>query len=180
MIIIVDKSGASSSSPKKKGTITDVTDEYLINAKPGVGKVENQFKTDANSTQKELNSEKRHQNEIETAQWLRDEFGGDIKIMKEILKSNNDNSSADYLWNNKNLELKNPTSKKTLDGHMRKLIDQIADNPGGGIFDFSNSLEDITDLITTLEYKIPKRAKYDLDIIIKNNNALVKVYRYKK
>ena len=98
--------GASSSSPKKKGTITDVTDEYLRNAKPGVGKVEIEDGVD-----KKLNK-----NEIETANWLKDKFGGDIKVLKDVNKDKI--KTSDYEWNGKLWELKNVSSDNSIDKQM--------------------------------------------------------------
>ena len=171
-----------SSPPKKKGTITDVTDEYLRNAKPGVGNIENQFKTNANSSRKELNAEKDHKDEIETADWIKKKFGGDIVIINENLKDRNDvvKYSANYNRDGKLWDLKTPEGKNGIDRGLRHGSEQIERNTGGVIIDISNSILGKSNTMEEIMFRIPKRGRTDFDVIIKDKDELVKILRYKK
>ena len=58
----------------------DVTQEYLDSATPGQGTI----------TYEEGYKQGRHRDEIEKAEWLRDTFGGDIRLLRESSEKNQD------------------------------------------------------------------------------------------
>lgn len=151
----------------KSNPFSDVTQEYYNTAKPGVGKVifEEGYK------------KAHHQQEIETAEWLVKEFGGDVTLQKEIDKQNV--RTSDYIWRERFWELKNVSSVNSGDYGLRKAISQIQSNPGGVILKISNEVK-----LTDLEKQLKSRAKRSdisgFDILIAKENKVIKIIRYKK
>lgn len=147
----------------------DVTEEYLHTATPGQGVI----------TYDAGYKVRRHRNEIETAEWLRDTFGGDVRLLKESSEKNQETS--DYIWRNKLWELKGAHSISGADKRFQHAIKQIQDNPGGFIL---NILED-TDF-PALERQLTRRFYRKeseistLDLMILAKGELVKILRYKK
>lgn len=146
----------------------DVTAEYFLNSKPGTGLVmmEDGYKAGG------------HQNEINMAHWLHDTFGGDIQLRCEDDECNI--KSADYLWNGKLWDLKEPTTTKAADDRMRSGIHQIIKNPGGVILDFKNNDFDLLEAEKIIRRRIKRHAIEAADVMILSNGKVVKVLRYKK
>ena len=146
---------------------SDVTQEYYDTAKPGVGKV----------ILEEGYKKAHHQQEIETAEWLVKEFGGEFVILKEANKRNI--KTPDYIWRDRFWELKKISSITSGDRNLRKAISQIKSNPGGVILDITNEVE-----LTALEKQLQSRAKRSdisgFDILIAKENKVIKIIRYKK
>ncbi len=99
-------------------------DEVNLIKSPGVG----------NITMDEGIKMKSHTHEVEIAQALVKEFGGDIHIYGE------DNSqkgvfTPDYLWDSRLFELKGASSFNSFARGIRKALKQIKNNPGGIIID---------------------------------------------
>lgn len=151
----------------KSNPFSDVTQEYYDTAKPGVGKVI--FEEGYKKTH--------HQQEIETAEWLVKEFGGEFVILKEANKRNI--KTPDYIWRDRFWELKKISSITSGDRNLRKAISQIKSNPGGVILDITNEVE-----LTALEKQLQSRAKRSdisgFDILIVKENKVIKIIRYKK
>lgn len=151
----------------KSNPFSDVTQEYYDTAKPGVGKV----------ILEEGYKKAHHQQEIETAEWLVKEFGGDVTLQKEIDKQNV--RTSDYIWRERFWELKNVSSVNSGDYGLRKAISQIQSNPGGVILKISNEVK-----LTDLEKQLKSRAKRSdisgFDILIAKENKVIKIIRYKK
>lgn len=151
----------------KSNPFSDVTQEYYDTAKPGVGKV----------ILEEGYKKAHHQQEIETAEWLVKEFGGDVTLQKEIDKQNV--RTSDYIWRERFWELKNVSSVNSGDYGLRKAISQIQSNPGGVILKISNEVK-----LTDLEKQLKSRAKRNdisgFDILIAKENKVIKIIRYKK
>lgn len=151
----------------KSNPFSDVTQEYYDTAKPGVGKV----------IWEEGYKKAHHQQEIETAEWLVKEFGGDVTLQKEIDKQNV--RTSDYIWRERFWELKNVSSVNSGDYGLRKAISQIQSNPGGVILKISNEVK-----LTDLEKQLKSRAKRSdisgFDILIAKENKVIKIIRYKK
>ena len=118
-----------------------------------------------------------HQQEIETAEWLVKEFGGEFVILKEANKRNI--KTPDYIWRDRFWELKKISSITSGDRNLRKAISQIKSNPGGVILDITNEVE-----LTALEKQLQSRAKRSdisgFDILIVKENKVIKIIRYKK
>lgn len=161
----------SSTEPaSKRRTLlsADVTEEYLRSAAPGQGSItfEDGYKV------------KGHQAEINMADWLYCEFGGDIILLVES-KTQGDRT-PDYRWNGRSWELKGVTSKNSVDRAIREAAKQIQDNPGGIILDTSDSALSDEAIENTISQRM-RRAALDLvDILIVSDKKLKKILRYKR
>lgn len=144
----------------------DVTAEYLCSATPGKGAV----------TYEDGYQIKRHRDEIEVAEWIYCTFGGNIRLLKESVQRGV--KMPDYVWNERNWELKTAHSINGADKSLQHAIKQIQDNPGGVIL---NLLEVVN--MPTLERQLFGRfvrsSKNNLDVIILSKKQLVKILRYK-
>lgn len=152
----------------KQTVITDVTDEYLNNATPGIGKITFEEGYDKNG----------HRHEVSFAEWLKNNFGGDIVVQNESTKDGEKRS--DYLWNNRLWELKAPTSAKAPDSALRKALAQILPNPGGVILDFKDCKIEIDEALVTIDNRMTRTESIDTDIMIIHKGKLIKAVRYKK
>lgn len=115
-----------------------------------------------------------HKNEIEVAEIITNEFGGEIIVLKE----NNQTKMPDYKWNDKLWDLKTCSSEKACDSAIRHGLKQIVSNPGGIILDYRSFDADIDKI---KEY-IKKRMRYtnfQVDIMIIMSNEIFKIFRYK-
>jgi hypothetical protein len=135
----------------------DVTKEYIRKASPKQGKLD--YETGYN--------EKIHGDEIGIAEWLHNEFGGDIMLLNE--KEEKNVKTPDLLWNGRNWEIKSISSQSfgTVDKRIRRGCKQIAGNTGGLILDFSKNPEMLEDVIKMVEKSAKNRIKEETDIIIK-------------
>lgn len=152
--------------PKREET--DVTAEYGLNAKPGAGVVtiEDGYKIGG------------HQNEIDTAKWLHDTFGGDITLRKESVDFNQ--RTPDFTWQGKSWELKDITSLNAADQAVRKGAKQIQDNPGGIVLNLNNHEFDMKALQKTVYNRVQRSDIDTLDVMVLSKGKLKKVLRYKK
>jgi len=145
----------------------DVTEDYLKAASPEKGGI----------TYEKGYVKSKHKDEIETAEWLFDTFGGDIVLLNEVNTKNQ--TTPDYLWNGKCWELKGTHSVNGADKLLQHAIKQIHDNPGGVIL---NALTDMD--IVALEQQLMRRAERsqisEFDIMLLTNGKLIKILRYKK
>lgn len=144
----------------------DVTVEYLCSATPGRGA----------ATYEEGYQIKRHRDEIKVAEWIHRTFGGNVRLLKESVQRGV--KMPDYVWNNRNWELKTVHSINSADKSLQHAIKQIQDNPGGVIL---NLLEIVH--MPTLERQLFGRfirsSINSFDVIILSKNQLVKILRYK-
>lgn len=106
----------------------DVTDRYIRSAAPKQGNIIFDIGY----------SESRHKNEIKTADWLFETFGGEIRLLRESETKNQ--TTPDFLWNGKCRELKAVHSVNGADKLLQHALKQIRNNPGGVII---NVLADI-------------------------------------
>lgn len=143
-------------------------DEYVKNATPGVGAI----------TQEDGYKPGKHPNEIKTANWLHDVFGGDIVLLNESNESGQ--KMPDYLWRGKLWDLKNPSSLNAVDDRVRSGLKQILTNPGGIIVDCGDNDLPIDDVVKTIDRRV-KRGKIPVvDIMIVSRGELIRLLRYKK
>lgn len=147
--------------------LTDVTTEYLNAATPGIGNIilQSGYHT------------KDHDEEIKKAEWIRDNFGGDITLLKEN-GAEYEERSADYLWRNHFWELKTLSSESAIDNALRKAIKQIRFNPGGVVFSFGRSNIHMDKCERALSARLNTSCKFHMDIILVVNGELKKVFRY--
>lgn len=156
------------STPPISPVFQEVTQEYLDSAKPGEGEItyDDGYKTG------------KHQQEIKTAEWLRDTFGGDVKLMKEAEAIGV--KTPDYLWRGKYWELKNTTTAKAADSAVRKAVQQIYNNPGGIILDYGDNLVDDSEIESIIKSRLKRESIQAVDIMIIKQNTVNKIYRHKK
>lgn len=151
----------------KSNPFSDVTQEYYDTAKPGVGKV----------ILEEGYKKAHHQQEIETAEWLVKEFGGDVTLQKESTVPSV--KTSDYIWNNQLWELKDVSSLTSGDRNMRKAFSQIVDNPGGVILNITKEVK-LDELEKVIKARIRRGKITGLDVLFTKDSNVIKIIRYKK
>ena len=148
--------------------VKDVSNRYLKNAKPRMGKVryENGYKHSG------------HSKEISVANQINNIFGGKIILLKE---SNEQNvKTPDYLWRGKQWELKSISTEKAGDTAIRNAVKQIKANPGGVILQCKDDV-DTDNLIRVIDGRALRGTAFDFDVIaLKEDGTLLFVRRYKK
>lgn len=114
--------------------ITDVTQEYMDRAKPGSGTIvyETGYRRQA------------HEDEIRTAKWLIETFGGNVMLLREHRTYGI--RTPDFLWRGATWELKDISSNQygTIDKRIQKACKQLQEYPlqgqhGGIILDFTGN-----------------------------------------
>ena len=146
----------------------DVTKEYMNNRFPGQGKI-----TYSEGYKKEDN-----QLEIATAQWLHNNFGGDIIGLKDVNKDHI--KTPDYLWRGKLWDLKTLTSATAANSAVRKGLQQTVGNPGGVILNYGKTKFDLEKAVMQIENRIRQSKKFNssFDIMIISNDKLLLALRY--
>lgn len=152
--------------PKREES--DVTAEYLLNAKPGEGLVtmEDGYKIGG------------HQDEIKMANWLHDTLGGNIKLRAESKEPNT--NTSDFNWNEKFWELKTTSSSKAAYQAIRHGLTQIQKNPGGVILDFRDKEIDIKMLRENALNRFRRSNIEAFDLMVLSNDKIVKIWRFQK
>ena len=145
----------------------DVTKKYIDSAKPRMGKVryENGYRS------------KKHKEEINVANQIRELFGGKIVLLKESQTPGM--KMPDMLWKGKQWEIKSISTEKAADSALRKAIKQIHGNQGGAIFDVADGI-DKQKLIDVLDARATRSKSFNADIIALHNGSVLFVRRYKK
>lgn len=149
--------------------VQDVTKEYHRSAAPGKGAV----------TYDAGYKSWKHKEEIKIADWLHENFGGDILLLTE--STTQGEKRADYLWNGKLWDLKSVTTEKAANTAIKRGLAQIRSNPGGIILDY----EEIDFSLVHLQAVIDKRMQWlaegsGADIMIVSRGKAIKILRYKK
>lgn len=165
VLLTADNSGGQTLTHPDNGGI-DVSDLYAKLASPNTG----EMKYGVGFIPKD------YPIEVSFANWLHRTLGGNIEILAETKTS----KMADFIWNGKLWDLKNPTTEKAANSLIRKGLKQISGNPGGIFLDCgSNNIS-----LDALEECINKRMKwhkgFGVDIMIIQNGKVTKVLRYKK
>lgn len=146
---------------------TDVTDEYLQSATPGQGEI----------TYDDGYEKGKHRDEIKTAQWLRQKFGGDIKLLQESTEKSA--KRPDSVWRGRLWEFKHTQSINGADKRLEYAFKQIKDNPGGVVLDMTESVS-----LERLERQLLSRfmrSKIDgFDLVLLEKGQFIKIIRYKK
>lgn len=145
----------------------DVTEEYQRTATPGVGEI----------TYDDGYEIGKHRDEIKTAKWLHQKFGGNIKLLKESDQKNA--KTSDSIWKEKLWEFKSTRSINGADKRLEHALKQIEDNPGGVVLNMTDSVT-----MDSLERQLLSRfnrSKIDgFDLILLETGKLIKIIRYKK
>lgn len=148
--------------------VEDVSLEYFRKSNPGTGKVIQHRGFDS----------ARRKNDLDTANWIVKEFGGDVTLLKEANLPGE--LTPDFEWNGEYWEAKTITSKNSIDKQLRKGSKQLGKEKGGIIIDAAGRTIEIDDVINEVAYRLPKRARGDVDVIIKEGNTFIKALRYKR
>ena len=145
----------------------NVTKTYLKSATPRMGKVryENGYR------------QKNHGVEIQVANQIHEKFGGKIVLLKESAIPGV--KRPDMTWRGKEWEIKSISSEKAADSALRKAIKQIHGNPGGVIFDATETV-DLQKLISVLDARAKRSKTFSADIIVMQNGKFAFAKRYKK
>ena len=148
--------------------VTDVTEQYVRAATPGKGDVNCDDGYHING----------HQEEIKAANWLRNTFGGNVRLLKE--SKEHGSKTPDFLWNERSWELKGVTSLNSIDRAVREAAKQIQDNPGGIIL----NLLDTAQSSEAIENAILQRARRinldTIDVLLLSDGSLIRILRYQK
>ena len=145
----------------------DVTKNYLKSATPRMGKVryENGYR------------QKNHGVEIQVAKQIREKFGGKIVLLRESAVPGV--KRPDMMWRKKEWEIKSISSAKAADSALRKAIKQIHGNPGGVIFDATDTV-DLQMLLPVLDARAKRSKTFSADIIVMQNGKFAFARKYKK
>lgn len=156
---------ASDNTKYHKGI--DATAEYVMNRRPGYGKIEI---TDGYGRQE-------HEKEIKVAEWLHKNLGGDIELLNE--SSVDGTKMPDYIWRGKYWELKSTTTPKAANSAIRKAIKQIERNPGGIILNYDAEI-DVQETVNVIEKRMKgsKQGDIPVDVMIIKNGKLEIIIRY--
>lgn len=146
----------------------DVTPFYFGTAKPRQGKFEYDEGYKIND----------HKLEVEVANILFKNFGGNIRLLNESEKVGQ--MTADYLWNGKLWDLKTVTTEKSADSAIRKGLKQIVSNQGGVILDYRGKNINQENLIKIIDTRMRRGNYKTVDIMTILKEDKIKIYRYKK
>lgn len=144
----------------------DVTREYQLSATPGQGAV----------TYGVGYSVPTHTSEVRMAAWLRDTFGGDVRLLTEVNAQKV--KTADFLWRGRLWDLKTVSTEKAANFAIRKGLKQIRENPGGIILDYRGHAIDLDELAKVISKRVQWRhSTTPVDIIVILDDGL-QVWRY--
>lgn len=147
----------------------NVLPEYLRTAAPGSGSISYESEYDL----------VKYADEVSMAQWIHDNLGGDILLLKESLKENE--KRPDYLWRGTLWDLKTASSEKSANSSIRHGLQQIRTNPGGIILNFGKTPFDPTMLWSVIDKRMQwNRMEQPIDILVVSHNQLVSAKRYNK
>ena len=149
-------------SNESSGKGVDIKQKYENEATPGKGSI---------VFDERYNSEA-HKEEIEFAEWLYNNYGGNIELLTEI---NQDHvRTADYLWNGKLWDLKTTTTEKAANSAIRKGLKQIRENPGGIILDYKYCDVSVDSLRKTIDMRMQWYNESTVDIMIVSKGRRLK------
>ncbi len=77
------------------------------------------------------------------------------------------------------LGTKTISTAKAADSALRGALTQIADNPGGVVFECADQI-DVEELTKKIDERALRGLKFDFDVIVLRNGELVFARRYKK
>lgn len=119
-----------------------------------------------------------HKDEIAVANWLYNQFGGEIKVLKEINEQHH--KTPDYLWDGKYWELKTISSEKAADSAVRNGLKQISANPGGIVLNCVGKELNKENLVNQIDKRVYRNPANDISVIVLSNNKLQLIRTYKK
>ncbi len=146
---------------------TDITEEFIGNATPGVGHI--LYESGYNKS--------KHEEEFKTAQRLLENFGGEIVLLAEQGGTYGAKRS-DFEWRGRYWELKTLKSEKSVDSALRKAIGQIYEKPGGVILDFGKNTVRLPQIESAVKSRIEASCRFKVEIMIVCSGTLQNVLRY--
>ena len=142
----------------------DVTKEYFEDATPNRGL----FDYDDGYPVED------RQDEIVVAKVLFQNFGGDIRLKKEVQNQKN----PDYEWMGRLWDLKTISTEKAANSAVRSGVEQIRRNPGGVVLDIAFENADISKLRDIIEKRMYWYPDDMLDIMLIANGEVIQALRY--
>ena len=165
--INAQKRAAYAKRKQEDSPVIDVTSEYKKNAKPGNGAIVFDRGYDKET----------HQEEVRFSEWIHNTLGGDVYVLAESNEIGQ--KTPDLIWNGRMLELKSISSIPSIDRQIHRAVKQI-DKNGIIAIDISGQTEDAAQTLKEIEYRFPKRARGNNDLLVKSGNDLLKVIRIKR
>ena len=156
-------------TPKKRGNVANVIDDYMFKATPGVGQYVVEPGYERNGS---------HADEKAIAQFLYQTYGGDITLRTE--KNVYNVGDPDYEWRGKLWELKTPESNSKVNKRVQKALRQIAANPGGVIVDITKLTLSEADAWQQIESRMAISNKASTDIMLIRKGAVLGIRRFGK
>lgn len=120
----------------------------------------------------------KHKKEIEHANLIHNELGGNIEMLVEDGKT----VTADMLWNDKLWEIKAVTSETSIDNAIRHGLKQIAENPGGIVLNIDKCKLNDKDIEKYIKDRL-NRTNIDLkklNVILVKDKSIYKQLEIKK
>ena len=104
-----------------------------------------------------------------------------VESFKAMLAESNEigQKTPDLIWNGRMLELKSISSIPAIDRQIHRAVKQI-DKNGIIAIDISGQTEAAAQTLKEIEYRFPKRARGNNDLLVKSGNDLLKVIRIKR
>ena len=149
----------------------EVTQEYVDNAKPNDGSILFEDGYDKAN----------NKNEIATAEWVHQNLGGDIKLLKVINEDNK--KTPDYLWRSTLWDQKGTTTEAAANTAIQRGLKQIKENPGGVFLDYNIGRCDIVweDLLAVMDKRMQwYHGDAPIDVIVILNGGTFRAVRYFK
>lgn len=109
------------------------------------------------------------------AQWLSDKYGGIVRLLSESVQVGV--KTSDYIWNDRDWELKGITSINSADKNLQKALTQISKNPGGVILELKNQEADMKGIENAIKRRLI-RSNVSADVMIVDGEKTKKVIRY--
>lgn len=142
----------------------DVTRQYFENATPQSGNIDYEQGFNAKERPKEL----------ETAQLVFRQLGGDIVLKAEKQGQKN----PDYEWVGSLWDLKSITSEKAANSAIHSGMKQIRSNPGGIILNLGDIDFSMDELRKAINLRMAWYPKECADIMIISKGRIIKILRY--
>lgn len=153
---------------------SDAYKEYFGSAKPGEGRV---------SFHEHYLSQEEHKKDLETANWMKDIFGGDYSLIQE----SRTHKTPDCQWINRGtwIEFKNPSTPSAVEDRIRKGVSQLVavgeTEKGVIVIDITNRKAEQSLMLEAIKKEGRARSRQKvLDLIVREGNSVVDIIRIKK
>lgn len=159
----------------KNWSIKDVTKNFMKGKKPGTGKI---------TKDPEFKTTKKTKEEVQTALWIKKNFGGNIHLNNYEEHQNEPYKQPDFVWGGDWWGLKCVDGLNGINRRLYDAIDQINSNPkhkpGGAIIDITNSGVTKAEAIAFAKRRLSESARTNMHVIIKDKSKVVSILQAKK